>query len=157
MDKAAERNGRVAGAALQAHAAKRSGKCTSCEPWRHQVARSRGNRRGTKDATDDVWRFTKGGPVSIPMHLRTPGSGPAEGCQNADDSRQLAIVRALADELERCLGNERAKESIREQLGQELARLRPSNVEGGTDEGVGRSGLDPLALKVSASGDDGAR
>jgi hypothetical protein len=56
--------------------------------------------------------------------------------------RQIAIVRTLADELERCLDRGRAALALREQLVEELTRLGCRSLEAAADLAK-RLGPDP--------------
>ncbi len=53
-------------------------------------------------------------------HLPGPQASPPQGSATA---RQMAVVRAVADELKRCLRGGGAEDSLRSQLAEELTRL----------------------------------
>jgi hypothetical protein len=72
--------------------------------------------------------------------------------------RQIAVVRTLADELERCLQRGGTFEMLREQLVHELARLGSCSLEtaaaiaGERPDADRPSGVHPVALATTYSG-----
>jgi hypothetical protein len=56
-------------------------------------------------------------------------AGASDGAPATPTRQQLAVVRALADEVERCVAHPAAARAMREQLAQELARLGCRSLE----------------------------